>query len=301
MNLDPIVSEEVAQALHDGSPVVALESTVISHGLPFPENLNTAKRMCAAVRSHGAVPAITAMIEGRLRVGLSENEIGSLARPGVRKLSVRDLPLAAALGYDGATTVATTSLVAFAAGIRVFATGGIGGVHRGSGADVSADLPALARTPLTVVCSGAKSVLDLEATREWLETYGIPVLGFKTDELPAFYAANSGLSVDERVNSVEEAARVVRARDEMGLGQAVLLTVPVPQKDGIPGDEFEAWMERALEDASRKGVSGKEVTPFLLSTLSELSGGRTLTANVSLLENNASVAAELSVTLSSSV
>ena len=300
MQIQPELSTEVANALDAKSAVVALESTVISHGLPYPENLRSAEMMTDAVRSGGSVPAVVAMIDGVMKAGISGEEIERLASEEVRKLSVRDLAIASAKKLIGATTVATTSLAAHSAGIRVFATGGIGGVHRGSFPDVSADLPVLASTPMTVVCSGAKSVLDLAATREWLETYGIPIIGYGTDELPAFYTRSSGLSVDESVDTAEEAAEVIRARDKMGMRGAVLVAVPVPQEDEIDGREFETWMEEALKEASSNGISGKDVTPFLLGRLSELSEGRTLKANISLLVKNAAVASELSVALASS-
>lgn len=300
MNLDPAINEEVRQALHDGAPVVALESTVISHGLPYPDNLNAADRMIGAVRDRGAVPAMTAVIDGDIRVGLSDKDVERLVEPSVRKLSVRDLPVAIALGIDGATTVATTSLIARACGIQVFATGGIGGVHRGYSADVSADLPVLASTPITVVCSGAKSILDLPATREWLETWGVPVIGFRTNEFPAFYCSGSGLDVDERVDTALEVASVIRTRDSMKLSKAVLVGVPVPEAEACDAITFNGWLESALAKADSAGISGKEVTPFLLSAIGEMSGGRTVAANIALLENNASVAAEISSELTSS-
>src|SRR3954468_22695773 len=223
------VSEEVRSALGEGRAVVALESTVISHGLPRPQNLETARRLEQAVREGGAVPATVAVLGGRLCVGLDESQLSRLAEgEGVRKVSRRDLPLAVAQHQDGATTVASTSWIAHRAGIKVFATGGIGGVHRGSLPDVSADLPELARTPIVVVCSGAKIVLDLPATREWLETHGVTVLGWRCDEMPAFYSRSSGLPVDETVTEAAEVAEIIKARDELGLAGAVLITVPVP-------------------------------------------------------------------------
>lgn len=299
LNLDPEIGAEVFEALDEGRAVVALESTVISHGLPHPENLETAGRMIEAVRENGAVPAVIAMLEGRIRVGLKNSELPLLNDPEIRKLSVRDLPVAAAKKLDGATTVATTSLAARAAGIQVFATGGIGGVHRGFSADVSADLPVLASTPVTVVCSGAKAVLDLPATREWLETNGVTILGFGCSELPAFYSKGSGLAVDERVNSLKEAAGIIAARNRLGLQKAVIVAVPVPSQDAIDEDTIESWIGEALRDSEKAGINGKDVTPFLLSRLSELSEGRTKAANISLLINNASVAARLAVELAS--
>lgn len=300
LNLDPEISGEVFEALDEGRPVVALESTVISHGLPKPHNLETAERMIRAVRENGAVPAVTAMLDGKLRVGIGADEIQRLASGEVRKLSVRDVPVAAAKKLDGATTVATTVLTARAAGIQVFATGGIGGVHRQPSYDISADLPVLAQNPITVVCSGAKSVLDLPATREWLETHGITVLGFGCAEFPGFYTRSSGLEVDERVNSLPEAAEIISARNILGIQKAVLLAVPVPSDDEITDGEVETWLEEALSQCVRQGIYGKNVTPFLLSRLGEISGGRTLEANMSLLVNNAAVAARLAVELSGS-
>ena len=289
-------SDEVADALRDGRPLVALESTVIAHGLPHPQNLETALRSERVVRDYGAIPATIAIFAGEVKVGLSASEIERLATDRtIRKISRRDLAIAVAKKLDCATTVATTAFVAHRAGIKVFATGGIGGVHRGALADVSADLPELARTPITVVCSGAKIVLDLAATREWLETYGITVLGWHCDEMPAFYSARSGLRVDERVESAAEVAAIALSRDQLGVSEAILLTVPVLEEHEIPGPELEMILEDALRIASEKGVTGKEITPFLLSEMSRLSEGRTLAANIALLEKNAEVAARVAV------
>jgi len=287
-----LFSPEVDRALAGKAPVVALESTVIAHGLPYPQNLETAMRLEATVRENDAVPASIAVFDGVFRVGLGDAEIESLATRGdVRKISRRDLAIAAGLGLTCATTVATTAFIAHRAGIKVFATGGIGGVHRGYASDISADLPELARTPIAVVSSGAKIVLDLEATREWLETHGVTVLGWKCDEMPAFYSRKSGLAVDHRVESAAEAAAVIRARDELGLSAAVLLTVPVPGEAEIARAELEAILEQALAAADAEDIRGKEITPFLLSRMSSMSGGRTLAANIALLANNARVAA----------
>ncbi len=289
-------SEEVSGALHFDRPVVALESTVIAHGLPFPQNIETAYKLERIIRENGATPATIAIFDGEICVGLNDAQIESLATAtDVRKVSVRDLPLVIAGKRNGATTVATTSLIADLAGIRVFSTGGIGGVHRGRANDISADLPVLANTPILVVCSGAKSVLDLPATREWLETYGVVVLGWQCDELPAFYSRSSGLAIDGRVDSDRGAAAVLKARDELGLRNAVVLAVPVPEQAAIDGDELEAMLERAIVLAAESSISGKEITPFLLSQLSQISGGKTLAANIALLENNARVAAEVSL------
>lgn len=285
-------SDEVANALSEARPVVALESTVIAHGLPHPQNQETAIRSERIVRENGAAPATIAIFSGEFWVGLSVSQIERLATDRtIRKVSRRDLSICVAKKLDCATTVATTAFIAHRAGIRVFATGGIGGVHRGRPADISADLPELARTPITVVCSGAKIVLDLAATREWLETHGIPVLGWWCDEMPAFYSRSSGLSVDQRVESAGEVAAVAASRDKLGLAEAILLTVPVPEDHEIPREELEAIIESSLNLAGEKRVTGKEVTPFLLSEMSRLSNGRTLSANIALLENNARLAA----------
>ncbi len=294
-----IFNEEVKTALAEGKPVVALESTVIAHGLPRPQNLQTAQRLEKIVRENGAVPATIAVFGGKFYVGLNEAEIRSLAESkNIRKISRRDLALAVARGWDCATTVATTMWIAHRAGIKIFATGGIGGVHRGFSADVSADLPELAATPMTVVSSGAKIILDLPATREWLETNGVIVLGYGCDELPAFYSRASGLAVDERIDSPDEVVKVIRARDELGLPGAILLTVPVPVEREIPLDELENLLAEVLTAADKQGIKGKHLTPFLLSQMSERSGGKTLEANIALLENNAAVAARVSARLS---
>lgn len=290
--------EEVTDAFDTGKPVVALESTVIAHGLPQPHNLEIAQRLESIVRENVAVPATIAVFGGEFFVGLNSGQIEKLAaRNDIRKISRRDLAIAVAEKLDCATTVATTALIAHRAGIKVFSTGGIGGVHRGSSADVSADLPELVQTPMTVVCSGAKIVLDLPATREWLETYGVTVLGWQCDEMPAFYSQTSGLLVDQRVDTASEAVSIIKARDAMGLQGAILVTVPVPAEAAIPRDEVEGWLGDALADAEEKNITGKEITPFLLSQMSARSGGRTLAANIALLENNARIAAEIAAAL----
>ncbi len=289
-------SEEVSGALHFDRPVVALESTVIAHGLPFPQNIETAYKLERIVRDNGATPATIAIFEGEIYVGLNDEQIESLATSsGVEKVSARDLAVVVAAKLNGATTVAATSLVAALAGIKVFATGGIGGVHRGGENDVSADLPVLANTPILVVCSGAKAVLDLPATREWLETYGVTVLGWRCDQMPAFYSQLSGLRIDRRVEDSQQTAAIVKARDELGSRSAILLTVPVPEQAAIPVDEMEGLIQTALAAAAEKHVRGKDITPFLLSQISELSSGKTLAANIALLENNARVAAEVAI------
>ncbi|HEY0173591.1 MAG TPA: pseudouridine-5'-phosphate glycosidase [Pyrinomonadaceae bacterium] len=296
------LSEEVEAAVREGRAVVALESTVISHGLPRPQNLETARRLEQVVREGGAVPATVAVLGGLLRVGLDAAQLARLAEAeGVRKVSRRDLALAVARGEDGATTVAGTLWIASRAGLRVFATGGIGGVHRGQLPDVSADLPELACTPMTVVCSGAKSVLDLPATREWLETHGVGVVGYGCDEMPAFYTRRSGLAADVRADTPREVARVVRARDRLGLEAALVVTVPVPEGFEVGEDVMKESLEEALWVAASRGVTGRELTPFLLAHMGRRSGGATLRANLALLENNARVAADIAVALSEAV
>jgi pseudouridylate synthase len=287
---------EVSDAIKNKTPIVALESTVIAHGLPFPKNLETAFNLEQIVRENGATPATIAVFDGEFCVGLDAKQIERLATDKtVRKISRRDLPVALGRKLNCATTVATTAFIAHLAGIKVFATGGIGGVHRGFSADVSADLPELANTPITVVCSGAKIVLDLPATREWLETHAICVLGFQCDEMPAFYSRASGLPVDERIESATEAARIARARDELNLKSAILLTVPVPEAFEIERKELETILAESLKLADAEKIAGKEITPFLLAEMSKKSAGKTLAANIALLENNARVAAQVAV------
>lgn len=292
-----IFNEEVADALKNKQPIVALESTVIAHGLPHPKNLETAFNLEKIVRENGATPATIAVFDGEFCVGLNEDKLEQLATDKtIRKISRRDLPIAVAKKLNCATTVATTSFIAHRAGIKVFATGGIGGVHRGFAWDVSADLPELAQTPIVVVCSGAKIVLDLPATREWLETNGITVLGWQTPEMPAFYSSKSGLPVDERVETAEEVAEIARARDDLKLQNAILLTVPIPPEFEIESEELEKILNDSLKLAAEKSVSGKEITPFLLAQMSERSAGKTLQANIALLENNAKIAARIAAT-----
>lgn len=292
------VAPEIAAA----QSVVALESTVIAHGLPRPTNLETAQRLEQIVRDSGATPATIGIINGALKVGLNEGEVRRLAEENnIHKVSTRDLPLAVANRWNGATTVATTCWIAHRAGIKVFATGGIGGIHRGSLPDVSADLPELARTPIVVVCSGAKIVLDLPATREWLETHGVTVVGYQGDEFPAFYSRSSGLPVDARANSPAEVVAIYRAQRELGIESALLLTVPVPEEFEVPNDQLQTALDDALQNAERNSIAGRELTPFLLSHMAEQSEGATLRANIALLENNARVAAEVAVALGSGI
>jgi pseudouridine-5'-phosphate glycosidase len=290
------ISDEVAAALQERRAVVALESTVIAHGLPRPINLETASRLDQIVRDAGATPATIAVLDGKLCVGLDGDQLEVIANGNdIKKLSMRDLPIASARKWNAATTVATTIWIARRAGIEVFATGGIGGVHRGSLADVSADLPELARTPITVVCSGAKIVLDLPTTREWLETHGITVVGYQTDELPAFYSRTSGLPIDCRVDSAEEVVQIIRAQRELEITSALLVTVPVPAEAEVSAELLERVLQDSLREAEQKQIAGREVTPFLLARMSEASKGSTLKANIALLENNAQVAAEIAV------
>lgn len=293
------LSQEVRSALESARPVVALESTVIAHGLPFPTNLETAQAMEAGVRQQGATPATIAVLGGRLKVGLTDSELASLATSkGIRKVSRRDLPIVMARSQNGATTVAATATVAAWAGIWVFATGGIGGVHRGTTHDVSNDLPTLASVPVAVVCSGAKSILDLRATVEWLETAGVPIVGYGCDEFPAFYSRDSGLPVNARAETPQEAASIVQASRQLGLPGGVLIAVPVPEAAEIPFDRVEAITEEALAAAQAQHTAGSQLTPFLLRWIAERSEGESLQANVALLLNNADVAARIAVALS---
>ncbi len=288
---------EVATALHHGRPVVALESTIISHGMPWPQNAETALRVEAAVREHGAVPATIAVIDGRLKAGLSREQIESLAQQGlaVPKASRRDLPLLIARGATGATTVAATMIVAALAGIRVFATGGIGGVHRGAETsfDISADLQELARTSVAVVCAGAKAILDLPLTLEYLETQGVPVLGFGTDELPAFYSRESGLKLPARVDSPAALAAVLHAKWQAGLEGGVVIANPIAREHEIPQPRIAGYIAQALAEAQAQGVAGAAVTPFLLARVSALTGGASLKANIELVLANARLAAQV--------
>ena len=288
------VHKEVADALAARRPVVALESTVIAHGLPRPQNLATAERLEQIVREHGATPATVALVKGQICVGLDAAQLEHIANAqDVHKISTRDLAVAVARGWDGATTVAATCWIAERAGVEIFATGGIGGVHRGALPDVSADLPELARTKLVVVCAGAKSVLDLPATREWLETHAVAVAGYGCDELPAFYTRRSGLPVDVRVDSPAEVAALVSARRRLQLRGALVVAVPVPAESEVPAEVIGPVLEQALTEAAQAGVGGRDLTPFLLRRMGEQSGGATLRANLALLEQNARVAAQI--------
>ncbi|GJD53330.1 Pseudouridine-5'-phosphate glycosidase [Methylobacterium crusticola] len=296
--LDP--TPEVRDALRAGAPVVALESTIVTHGMPHPENVATARAVEAAVRAGGAVPATIAVVAGRIRIGLPDEVLDWLGTASeVMKLSRADLPYAVAAGRHGSTTVAATMICAHLAGIRVFATGGIGGVHRGVEAtlDVSADLDELARTPVAVICAGAKAILDLPRTLEYLETRGVPVVGYGTDRFPAFWSRDSGLPAPLRLDTPEAVAALVRAKDALGLGGGVLVANPVPQADAMPAAEIAGLIEAAVAQARSAGISGKAVTPFLLSRLLDLTGGRSLATNIALVKNNAALAARLAVAL----
>jgi pseudouridine-5'-phosphate glycosidase len=284
--------------------VVALESTVIAHGLPYPTNLETARTMESIVRQHGAVPATIAVLDGQLRVGLTDDELEHVATAitsskvrGIRKVSRRDLSIVVADGEDGATTVSATATIAAWAGIEVLATGGIGGVHRNSPFDVSNDLPTLAAVPVAVVCSGAKSILDLRATLEWLETAGVPVIGYGTNEFPAFYTRRSGLPVDARVDTPAEAATIIHAGRRMGLLASTLVAVPVPSEAELPARRLEAAVAAALAEAEARDIEGSASTPFLLKWIARQTEGASLKANVALLENNAAVAAQIALVL----
>ncbi|HEX9935997.1 MAG TPA: pseudouridine-5'-phosphate glycosidase [Longimicrobium sp.] len=286
------------QAQESGNGVVALESTVIAHGLPHPRNLEVARSLEEEVSGYGAVPATVGVVRGKAIVGLAPDEIARLGTAaGVLKLSTRDLPVALARGLDGATTVASTMWLAHHAGVAVFATGGIGGVHRGDGTDVSADLTELGRTPMIVVCAGAKAILDLAATREALETAGVLVVGFGTDELPGFYSRESGLPVDVRADTPDDVAALWQAHRKLGAPGSLLLCAPPPADTALPTHAVEGAIRQALAQADARGIRGKEVTPFLLSAVAEQTGGKSLEANVALLRNNARIAAQVATAL----
>ena len=295
------LSPEVDAALKAGKPVVALESTIISHGMPYPQNVETALRVEQTIREGGATPATIAVIGGRLKAGLTPEEIEYLGKKGtaVTKASRRDLPVLVARGDDGATTVTTTMIIAALAGIKVFATGGIGGVHRGAETtmDISADLEELARTPVMVICAGAKSILDLGLTLEYLETKGVPVIGYGTEELPAFYTRKSGFKVDYRVDSPEELAAIFKAKQEMGLGGGMLVTNPTPEAYSMDPERINKAIDEAVAEAKTLGIHGKETTPFLLARIKDLTGGDSLDSNIQLVLNNARLAARVAKAL----
>ena len=295
------ISPEVQQALADGKPVVALESTIISHGMPYPKNVETAMLVEKTIRENGAVPATIAIIGGRLKAGLSPEEIEYLGKSGrkVAKVSRRDLAAIVARGADGATTVTTTMIIAHMAGIKVFATGGIGGVHRGAETtmDISADLEELASTPVMVVCAGAKSILDLGLTLEYLETKGVPVIGYGTDELPAFYTRSSGFGVDYRVDTPAQLAAMFKAQQELGMKGGMLVTTPIPEQYAMDKAVIDAAIEQAVAESKEQGIHGKETTPFLLARVVELTGGDSLESNIQLVLNNAIVASKTAAEL----
>ena len=301
MNTYLDISPEVKEALAAGKPVVALESTIISHGMPYPQNVETALNVEKIIRDGGAVPATIAIIKGRLKAGLSKDEIEYLGRKGydVTKASRRDLPVLVARGEDGATTVATTMIIAAMAGIRVFATGGIGGVHRGAEVtmDISADLEELAQTPVMVICAGAKSILDLGLTLEYLETKGVPVIGYGTDELPAFYTRKSGFGVDYRLDTPDEVAAAFRAKLEMGLKGGMLVTNPIPEEYSMDPDVINKAIDEAVAEANARGIKGKQTTPFLLARIKDITGGDSLASNIRLVYNNAQLAARVAARL----
>ena len=290
------VNPEVAEALAQGKPVVALESTIISHGMPYPQNVETALNVERIIRENGAVPATIAIIGGRLKAGLSPEEIEYFGKKGqaIAKASRRDLAVLCARGEDGATTVTTTMIIAHMAGIKIFATGGIGGVHRGAETtmDISADLEELGQTPVMVVCAGAKSILDLGLTLEYLETKGVPVIGYGTKELPAFYTRQSGFQVDYRIDTVEELAAAFKAQNDLGMKGGMLVTNPIPEEYAMPLETINAAIDQAIRECNEKGIHGKETTPFLLARVAELTGGNSLASNIRLVYNNAKIAAQ---------
>lgn len=296
MNTYLSISPEVQEALKAGKPVVALESTIISHGMPYPQNVETALKVEQTIRENGAVPATIAIIGGQLKAGCTPEEIEYLGKKGqaVIKASRRDLPVLIARKADGATTVTTTMIIAAMAGIRVFATGGIGGVHRGAQQtfDISADLEELAQTPVMVVCAGAKSILDLGLTLEYLETKGVPVIGYGTEELPAFYTRHSGFKVDYRIDTPEELAAAFKAKMDCGLKGGMLVTNPIPEEFSMPKEVIDKAIEQALREMDEAGIHGKQCTPFLLAKVKDLTGGESLASNIQLVLNNARLAAK---------
>ncbi len=302
MNMEHlIISKRVKSALDEGRPVIALESTIISHGMPYPQNAQTALNCERIARENGAEPATIAVIGGKLRAGLEEEQIEYLGKAGhsVQKASRRDLPVIVARGGDGATTVASTMIIAAMAGIKVFATGGIGGVHRGAqtSMDISADLEELARTPVAVVCAGIKSILDLGLTLEYLETRGVPVIGYGTEELPAFYTDRSGFGVDCRMDSPREIADTIRTQHRLGFPGGMLIANPIPHEYAMDPGTINAAIDLALREAGKQGVKGKEITPFLLARVAEITGGGSLESNIRLVYNNVALAARIASAL----
>ncbi|MCI8493572.1 MULTISPECIES: pseudouridine-5'-phosphate glycosidase [Anaerotruncus] len=296
------ISPEVQKALDEGRPVVALESTIISHGMPYPQNVETALNVEKIIRDNGAIPATTAIIGGKLRVGLSKDEIDYIGKKGLKvtKASRRDIPVLVARGEDGATTVAATMILANLAGVSVFATGGIGGVHRGAETtmDISADLEELASTPVMVICAGAKSILDLGLTLEYLETHGVSVLGYQTEELPAFFTRKSGFKVDYRMDTPKELAATFKAKNDLGLRGGMVVANPIPEEYAMDADYISKSIAEAIDEANAKGIKGKDTTPFLLDKLEKITGGSSLKANIQLVYNNAKVATQIACELS---
>ena len=290
------IHPEVAEAIRSGRPVVALESTIISHGMPYPQNVETALRVEQVIRDNGAVPATIAVIGGRLKAGLTPEEIEYFGKKGraIAKASRRDLAMLCARGEDGATTVTTTMIIAHMADIRIFATGGSGGVHRGAQTtmDISADLEELAHTPVMVICAGAKSILDLGLTLEYLETHGVPVLGYQTKELPAFYTRHSGFGVDYQVDSPQKLAQALKTQQDLGFPGGMLVTNPIPEEYSMPKDVIDAAIDQAIRECEEQGIHGKDTTPFLRARVAELTGGDSLASNIQLVLNNAKRAAQ---------
>ncbi|MCF0262700.1 MAG: pseudouridine-5'-phosphate glycosidase [Sphaerochaetaceae bacterium] len=294
-------SPEVKKAMEEGKPIVALESTIISHGMPYPKNVQTALAVEQVIRENGAVPATIAIIKGRLKVGLTPEELEYFGKKGlaITKTSRRDIAMIVAKGEDGATTVAATMIIAALAGIQVFATGGIGGVHRGAETtmDISADLDEFTKTPVLVVCAGAKAILDLNLTMEYLETKGVPVYAYQTDELPAFYTRKSGIKAPFRADSPEELASFWNAKNQLGLGGGFIVANPIPEQDSMDADKINAVIDEAINEMNKLGIKGKETTPYLLDKVQKLTGGDSLEANIKLVINNAKLAAKIAANL----
>lgn len=290
------INPEVAKALEEGQPVVALESTIIAHGMPYPKNVETAIEVEEVIRANGAVPATIGILNGRIKIGMTKEEIVYMAQAeNVLKVSRRDLPLVISKKYDGATTVAGTMIAAHMAGIKLFVTGGIGGVHRGAGEtfDISADLEELKMTDVTVVCAGAKAILDIPGTMEYLETAGVPVIAYGIDEIPAFYSRKSGVSAVCRLDTPEEIGALISMKAELGLKGGVLVACPIPEEDEIPFEQMDAVIQKAVKECEEKHIIGKEITPFLLSKVKDLTEGKSLEANIKLVLNNAAIGAKI--------
>lgn len=294
------INPEVEKALEEGTPVIALESTIIAHGMPYPKNVETALAVEDVIRKNGAVPATIGIIGGRIKIGLTKEEVEYMATAkNVLKVSRRDFPLAVAQKEDGATTVAGTMIAANMAGIRLFVTGGIGGVHRGAGEsfDISADLEELKMTDVTVICAGVKSILDIAATLEYLETSGVPVITYGADEFPAFFSRKSGSPADCRLDTPKEIADLINAKDQMGLKGGVLVACPIPEEKEIPYEEIDVVIQQALKECEEQGIRGKKITPFLLSRVKDLTEGRSLEANIQLVLNNAEIGSKIAMNL----